>query len=307
MARRFPPGESRWPNWVLPHLAGAVALGVADVVFERGVWLLLAPSMPGTDMVVAFLRRLFPNSLCYIAVVAITAVGRYAQVTREREAAAARLSGLLTTARLQALQAQLRPHFLFNTLSMIAEEVHANPGNADRMIGRLSHLLRASLESSERQEITLAEELDILQSYLDIMALRLRGRADFDIDIASDCLDAAVPTLVLQPLVENAFRHGIERVARAGLLRIAARRDGEFLEVTISDDGAGFDPERVRDGVGLRVVRERLAALHPAQASVHLRPRVSGGTISVLRLPFRALPAWTGALHDDVLAIELVR
>jgi two-component system, LytTR family, sensor kinase len=305
MAGRFPPGESAWPRWIVPHLLGTAGLGVADVILERVIWSFL-PLPPATDdLVTLFLRRLFPNSLCYIAVVAISAVVRYSRISREREATATRLSGQLSAARLQALQAQLRPHFLFNTLSMIAEQVHTDPAGADRMIGRLGYLLRASLASTERHEITLAEEMRFLQAYLDIMAVRLRGRVDFALEIEPDCLEAGVPALLLQPLVENAYRHGIERVTRFCFLRIAARRDGGALEIEIADNGAGFDTKQVHEGLGVRIVRDRLAQMYGHGGSLLLEPKAPSGAVSTVRIPFKRLAAWNAGSDEDAFIHEL--
>lgn len=290
MARRFPPSDSPWQRWTLAHLAGAVGFSVADVLLERAIWAVLpVQSAVSGDLVVLLFRRFFLNFLCYSTVVAISAVVGLAQRSRERDAAAARLAGQLASARLQALQTQLRPHFLFNTLSMIAEQVHVDPRAADAMIGRLSHLLRVSLTSEVRQEIRLSDEIRVLQSYLEIMSTRLVGRADSEVRVSPEVENAAIPALILQPLVENAYRHGLERMTRGGLLDIAARREGDSVVIEVADNGSGFDAERFREGVGLRIVRERLAELYGSAASIHLRPRVGGGTIAVMRLPFHEM------------------
>lgn len=307
VARRVPVGEQRWRTALPVHLIGALVFAVADVLLERAIWAVLPlQAPPPADMVVLFLRRLFLNTLCYVVVVAIATAGRYARLSQVRAATAERLQGQLTAARLQALQAQLRPHFLFNTLSMIAEQAHVDPAAADRMIGRLGHLLRASLASNDRQEVTLREELEILQSYLDIMSLRLSGRAEYEIDVRPDCLDAAVPALVLQPIVENAYRHGLERMTRDGRLSISARCTADMLEIEVADNGAGFDPAGYREGLGLRIVRERLAELYGARATMHLRPRVPSGTIAVLRVPYRRVSQPVRGPRHDSIALETV-
>jgi two-component system LytT family sensor kinase len=305
MARRFPLGDAEWPRAVLPHLGAAAALAAADVILERAIWSLLPPLLPQTDVVTLFLRRFFLNTLCYVAVVSIASVVLYARLSRERAAAAERLSHQLAAARLQALQAQLRPHFLFNTLNMIAEEVHRNAAVADMMIVRLARLLGASLVADARQECTVEEELELLDAYLGIMELRLVGRATHAVTVGPECAGAAVPTLMLQPIVENAYRHGIERVARGGVLTIHVERIGAALEISVADNGPGFDPEQWREGIGLRVVRERLAALYGERATVFLRPRIEGGTITVVRLPFRSLaPATSDSARIPLAAVE---
>jgi signal transduction histidine kinase len=303
-AVRFPFRREHLAVPAVVHALAAVGFAAADVLIEHwaaGALPFLAAGK--SDVVTLFLRRLFLNTLCYIAVVALTMVIQYARMSREREARAVRLAAQLSDAKLQALQAQLQPHFLFNTLSMIAEQVHADPDGADRMIGRLSHLLRVSLSSTTHQEIPLADEREALEAYLDIMETRLSGRVRFDIDIPPDLHGAMVPTLILQPLAENAFRHGIEPMRRDAVLTVSARRAGGTLELTIADNGKGLDSQRYREGVGLRVVRERLEQLYRAAGSLELRGRPEGGTVATVRLPFSVLTSG-GAARDLLLKAQ---
>jgi two-component system, LytTR family, sensor kinase len=291
IARRVPFGRGSAVRPAVIHTLACLGFAVADVVIEHLILVAIgSPTGPAADLVALFLRRLFLNSLCYVAVVAIATVIDYARTTREREAGAVRLAAQLTEARMQALQAQLRPHFLFNTLSMIAEQVHHDPAGADRMIGRLSHLLRVSLSSTEHHEVTLAEERESLAAYLDIMDVRLSGRVRVNVDISADLAGAMVPTLILQPLAENAFRHGIEPMRRDAELSVRARATAPSLEIVIADNGRGVDAGAFREGVGLRVVRERLEQMYGAAAAFELRPRVEGGTEAVVRLPLHFAP-----------------
>jgi two-component system LytT family sensor kinase len=294
IARRVPLGRGAMFRATVIHAAAFLGFAIADILLEHFVlqaFSIVVPNQP--DLVSVFLRRLFPNALCYISVAAISIVVEYARLARDREARELVLSSQLADARLQALQAQLQPHFLFNTLSMIAEQVHANPMAADRMIGRLSQLLRVSLSSARNQEVTVAEERTALEAYLEIMELRFSGRARVRIDFPQDIEQALVPTLLLQPLVENAFRHGIERVGRGAELLIRARRHGDTLEITVSDNGPGPDVANTREGVGLRVVRERLDQLYGARASFNLSGRQEGGAAAIVRLPARFAPKET--------------
>jgi len=306
VARRFPFARGEVARPAIIHAAACIAFAMADVVLEH----LLLQSLPwvhGTsgDIISMFLRRLFPNSLCYVAVVAIATVIDHARISREREARAVRLAAQLTEARLQALHAQLRPHFLFNTLSMIAEQVHADPAGADRMIGRLSYLLRVSLSSTEHQEVTLEEERESLQAYLDIMDVRLSGRVKVKVEIPDALNDVLVPSLILQPLVENAFRHGIEPVRRDAELLVRARQIDQSLEVLIADNGKGFDREHHHEGVGLRVVRERLEQLYGANASLHLSSQVDGRTTAVVTMPLHDASAGLLEPRDTAHALTV--
>ena len=304
-----------WVAWRVPlrrtmlwravgaHILACLVFATGDVLFEHVAALVLPVGKAvAVDVITLFLRRLFLNSLCYIAVAAIATVVAYARVSREREAAAARLAKQLAEARLQSVEAQLRPHFLFNTLSMIAEQVHRDPNGADRMIGRLSHLLRVSLSMSDGQEVTLAEEMRSVRAYLDIMDVRLSGRVSVRVNLDPGVEQALVPVLILQPVVENAFRHGIESRRNGAELVIRARRLGQVLEIAILDNGPGFDATVVREGIGLRIARERLAELYGERGTVRLE-RVGVETIATVCLPYRLLQ--TGG-QEDLPYLEMV-
>jgi signal transduction histidine kinase len=287
VSRRVPFRRNRIGRALAIHAVACLGFAIADVLLEQLILESLGVPMPNRpDLITIFLRRLFPNALCYIAVVSISLVLDYARASRDRDAREAQLSAQLAAARLQALHAQLRPHFLFNTLSMIAEQVHADPAGADRMIGRLSHLLRVSLSSAGNHEVSLAEEQAALEAYLEIMDVRLSGRARLEVAIPEALSTAMVPTLILQPLAENALQHGIEPLAGDAELLVSASRQGGSLEITIADNGCGFDPRRMAEGVGLRVVRERLAQLYGDAGSLELRARPGGGTVAIVRIPF---------------------
>lgn len=296
-----PIARATWPGTLLIHVAACLAFAVADVVLERAFSQVFGlHEVRRADAITLFLRRVFLNSLCYAVIVATATAVNVSRQARQREITTTRLASLLASARLQALQAQLQPHFLFNTLSMIAERVHVDPDGADRMIGRLGQLLRGSLATSGRQEVTLAEELRLLAAYLDIMSVRLSDRAEFSIDVPPDLVECALPALILQPLAENSFSHGIERRKDGGLLAIKARRRDESLEVELSDNGGGFDPAEFREGVGLRVVRERLHELYGANGSLSVRPRPEGGTSAMVRVPFRRLETSNGRYVEEL-------
>jgi LytS/YehU family sensor histidine kinase len=204
---------------------------------------------------------------------------------RERAVAEAELSAELSTARLRMLESQLRPHFLFNTLNTIAEQVHSNPQGADDMILRLAALLRASLHLTEGHEVPLRDELATVTNYLAIVRARYEDRLRVHIDVANDLGGILVPAMVLQPLVENALQHGVEPVDRVTTVSITAvQRDGSLI-ITVADDGAGLANGVVADGVGLRNTRGRLEHLYGDAAGLVLRPREDGGVVSEVTLP----------------------
>jgi LytS/YehU family sensor histidine kinase len=195
----------------------------------------------------------------------------------------------LAEARLQLLSMQLQPHFLFNTLNTIAELVHDDPDAADRMITGLSDLLRRTLELGPTQEIPLAAELALLDQYLDIQRARFGDRLRVTFAVAEDAKRAAVPVLLLQPLVENAIRHGLGERLSAGHIDIAAeRRDGRLI-VTVADDGTGSAANTAgpQERVGLGNTRARLEALYGPGHRLDLSVSPSHGARVTLDIPFR--------------------
>jgi LytS/YehU family sensor histidine kinase len=227
----------------------------------------------------------------YLCVVGIEHATRYFFEAREREVQVARLSEQLSSARFAALQAQLNPHFLFNTLNTIAVLVRDDDRQgAVRIVEHLSELLRATLTRHQANEVTLGEELELVRQYVAIEQARFSDRLRPEFRIAAALLSAAVPSFALQQLVENAIRHGIARRADAGLLIVAAERDAEFLQLTVIDDGVGIDPAiAMPAGHGIDNTRERLRALYGTRASLEISARAEGGTIAILRVPYREL------------------
>jgi signal transduction histidine kinase len=227
----------------------------------------------------------------YLCVVGIEHATRYFIEAREREVQVARLSEQLSSARFAALQAQLNPHFLFNTLNTIAVLVRDNEReSAVRIVEHLSELLRSTLTRQQTNEVTLGEELDLVRQYVAIEQARFSDRLRPEFGIPDALLPAAVPSFSLQHLVENAIRHGIARRAEAGLLIVAADREGEFLQLTVIDDGSGIDPQLAPlVGHGIENTRERLRALYGPRASLVITRRAEGGTMATLRVPYREL------------------
>ena len=207
----------------------------------------------------------------------------------EQRSQASRLREQLAQARLEALQMQLQPHFMFNTLNAISTLVHDDPETADRMIARFAELLRVSLDRSNQMEIPLAQELTWIERYLDILRMRFGDRLTVRWAIEPDVTDARVPPLILQPLVENAVRHGVERCDKAepGEVSISAWRSDDRLHLSVQDNGRGWSDER-RNGLGLGNVRERLEQLHGAAGRVALTQADDGGMEAKITLPWRA-------------------
>ena len=204
----------------------------------------------------------------------------------------------LVQAQLQALKMQLHPHFLFNTLHSITAMVHEDPDMAERTIARLSELLRLFMANSSVHEVTLAEELRILDLYLEIERARFEDRLSVMYDIPAALREAMVPNLVLQPLVENAIRHGIGKRSEPGWIAIAAERYADTLILRVTDNGAGLPPadeagtglksqQSMREGMGLGITRGRLESLYGSHQSLILRGLPAGGAEARITLPIR--------------------
>jgi signal transduction histidine kinase len=231
------------------------------------------------------------NLLVYWVIVAVSFAFDYSRKYRERELRAAELEKQLAQAKLRALQMQLNPHFLFNTLHSISALIHQDTEAADRTIARLSDLLRAALESAESQEVTLREELEMLRRYLEIEQIRFGRRLTVTMDIAPETLEAHVPNFILQPLVENAICHGIEPYAKPGRVELRARRAADDLTLEVRDNGGGLrKDEPAKDGVGLSNTRARLQTLYGKAHGFDLRDAPGEGLQVRLTIPFRAAP-----------------
>lgn len=230
------------------------------------------------------------DALACVALLGLAHAGVYHRRYRDREQQAAAMQARLNEARLHALQAQLHPHFLFNTLNGIATLLRRDPAAAEEMLTSLSDLLRIALSGSDRQTIPLREELDFLDRYLAIQQMRFGDRLRSEQTIAPDTLECLVPALVLQPLVENAIRHGIEPSGRPGCVRVTAACTAGELALTVEDNGLGLAPlaqEKPGTGLGLSNVRERLMALYGDTHTFRLEQPPAGGAIVHLRIPIR--------------------
>jgi len=243
-----------------------------------------------------FLREM----IVYCGIVAAGVAREYAVRYRSRrdesarlQAEAAQLRAQLAEARLAALRNQMDPHFLFNTLNAVSALVERDPRGVRRMIARLSELLRHSLEGAGEPEVTLRQELEFADRYLEIMRIRFQGSLEVRTDLAEEVMDALVPNLVLQPLVENAVKHGVGHVRGGGRIEISARRDGGRVVLCVRDNGPGLADANPREGVGVSNTRERLAQLYGEAGALALRPAEGGGVMAEVTLPYHT----AGDLH----------
>ncbi|MFL9870796.1 sensor histidine kinase [Paraburkholderia megapolitana] len=191
------------------------------------------------------------------------------------------------SARLQALQAQIEPHFLFNTLATLDSLIASDPPKARELLGSLNRLLRATLEASRAERETLADQFAVLESMLGVQAIRLGSRLSYVLHLPADCANLQVPPMLLQPLVENALKHGIQVAVAGGRIEVRAMRSEQQVELTVSDTGRGFGvtPATQGSGVGLANVRDRLAALYGERASLVLSENLPHGVVARVLLP----------------------
>ena len=227
------------------------------------------------------------DALSYVFFLTIITVYRYYRTTRERELRTAQLERGLAQAELRNLRLQLQPHFLFNALNTISSTMYEDPRSADRMIGQLSQLLRLSLRTSQQQEVPLRDELEVLECYLGLMRARFGKRLTTNVVTQPEVLEARVPSLLLQPLVENAIRHGNASHASGGAIEVNVKRAGSMLDIDIVDDGPGAPNglDLYGRGVGLSSTRDRLRLLYGKAHRFEAGNRNGGFAVSIT-LPF---------------------
>ena len=306
LARRIPLHGERWARGIAVHLGVSFVFASIHLLLE-GALFYYTISRGGPVPSLARQYRMFFSSYLVLGVVTywVVAGGSYALDFYRRyresalhsarlEAQKSRLELGLAQARMQALRMELNPHFFFNALNTVSGLVRRHENDAAvRMLARLGDLLRTTLDRDMAPEIPLGEELALLDRYLDIERVRFGDRLVIAVEHDDTADDALVPTLLLQPLVENAIRHGITRRPGNALIQIVARREGARLHLAVRDTGEGVDPGAAprREGIGLSNTRARLAELYGADASLALDNAPGGGACVTLTFPYRAAMA----------------
>jgi two-component system, LytTR family, sensor kinase len=290
LSSRFPLDRTRPWTGLGVHLAGAIVAAALFIGF-RMLWYQAFNPLPYLDGDVPvwywrmFREHFVAGFTLYWAVVGVYhAFTNYARF-RRRDVEARIIRGQLAEARLDALRLQLRPHFLFNALNTVSSVLEENPRRARRIIGRLGELLRASLRTDTNALVPLKEELELVVAYLEIEGERFGGRLAYSVHIPDGLADTRVPSFILQPLVENAVRHGIAPREGPGHISLRALTTGDFLEIHVEDDGVGISAGAIRDGIGLGNTRRRLRELYQGSASVSLLPRAGAGLDVRIRIP----------------------
>jgi two-component system LytT family sensor kinase len=301
LSRRFTFERSNW-KMVLPLHIGAC---IAFTLLAASVIVWLEPFVTWTPEAhlpfsAHMLSRAFMDFQRYWYILLITQAISYYGKYRERELQSSQLEAQLAHAQLEVLKIQLEPHFLFNTLNSIAALARNDGPAAENMTLQLADLLRFSLDAMGVHEVPLSRELTVLQKYIDIQQTRFQDRLQVEMDIAGNTLSALVPNMILQPLVENAIRHGIGPRRAPGHIRIFSRQVFDELWMEISDDGVGFarlDGESPIEGVGLRNTRARLLQLYNQEHVLMLEDAPGGGCIVKIHIPFRTFSEEVGTPH----------
>jgi two-component system LytT family sensor kinase len=310
LARRAPFIDRKsWKFALAIHVPGVFVITAAHVILTVTsqtviVWLVGQEQRSWTTEA----QRMYFNNfdwemMTYWAIIGLSHALRYHNEAQDRALRESQLETHLVEAQLQALQRQLQPHFLFNTLNTITALMHRDINAADDMIAKLSDLLRISLHNVGVQEVTLKQELDFLSKYLEIEQTRFRDRLTVVFDVQPDTLDALVPNLVLQPLVENSIKHGIGPRPTPGQIEIRSKRVGSMLELEIKDNGVGLSAARLTDfnrGIGLGNTRSRLQHLYGSSHRFEFRQPPGGGLSVLIAIPLVVVAEFVEEISEGV-------
>jgi two-component system LytT family sensor kinase len=287
--------DERLVRTIVVHVLAALALSCVHAASMAAVRAVLwGPPPVGwmTAIQRLYLLNLDWALMTYTTIVGLMYAHGYYREAHARTIKGAQLEARLMEARLKTLEAELQPHFLFNTLHAISTLIHTNPDAADRMISRLSDLLRLTFDRSGAARVPLQEEIEFLQKYLEIEQTRFQDRLTVRYDVDPETLDAEVPRLILQPIVENAIKHGVSPRPGLGLVEVVSRREGESLWLEVRDNGVGLSGTartQLRSGVGLTNTRDRLECLYGEAQRLEFSEAETGLTVR-MRIPFQRAP-----------------
>ena len=293
LSKRFPFGQGKWLRSLMVHSMVCVACGFVQASLSVLAAEIIRKEIPKPTMtlnvLIYFCVAKFNNNLFfYWAILAVGHVLNYYRRWRERELLASQLEAKLAQTQLQILKMQLHPHFLFNTLNAISALIHQDVELADRMIARLGDLLRTTLDNANQQEVPFKQELGFIQPYLEIEKARLGARLTVEVEVDPEVMDALVPNLILQPLVENAIRHGIAVYPGPGRIYIRACRDNGCLRMMVRDTGPGLPATAdVLKGIGLANTRARLGKLYGSNQHLKLTNSPEGGLQVDITIPYQ--------------------
>ncbi len=296
LSRRFPLDRKPRARAIIVHALASPIVATAEVFFSLAIGLFAGWGNPDAGFMVAFWQGFPFNVIVYWLLAGVAHGFTFYRRYRQRDADADRLAARLARAELDLLKSQLQPHFLFNTLTAISALMHRDVKAADRMIARLSELLRAALDHNAEAEVSLQEELTFLDAYVEIEQARLGNRLSVELDVQANVLDARIPHMILQPLVENAIQHGVATRVTPGRVTISARGRRGMLDIVVRDNGPGVLPgTSLLDGVGLANTRARLDKMYGDDYTFEPGNAPGGGFRVALAIPFRAV----GVIMDE--------
>jgi signal transduction histidine kinase len=298
LGRRFPFVRDRWKLSLPVHVLSCLLIAIVETFFSTLVNDWIRTDAPKPSLSISVLKlytiaRFHQNILFYCVILGVGQAVDYYRKYRDRELRATQLQAQLVQAQLKVLKMQLHPHFLFNTLNAISALIYQDVDLADRMIARLGELLRATLENADRQEVPLREELDFIEPYLEIEKARLGPRLTVKFSLDSEALNCLVPNMILQPLVENAIRHGIAPRTEPGSVEISAVRENGRLKLKVRDDGPGMPPAasaKTQTGLGLANTRARLQQLYGPAHGLEMNGGLRCGLEVIVSIPFHEKP-----------------
>lgn len=295
-AKRFPLSRENLVTRIPAHLCASVGTALAALgllyVSDLALHWSQALGAPGTLLSHPRFRygfSIYPGIMIYWVVVSITQAMSYYDRFRERELAASRLETRLAKSKLEALKMELDPHFLFNTLNSISVLMKRDVATADKMLSNLSGLLRYVVQGRETHEVTLEEELNFLKRYLDIQKIRFSDRLTVEYSVDNDVLDALLPNLILQPIIENSIVHGITQVPGDGRITFCATKKGEKLMIQVTDNGPGLGSRKSdgSGGIGVANTRARLEQMYGVHQRFELETREEGGARVSIEIPYK--------------------
>jgi len=289
LARRYPVERQTWRRAVAVHAPACLVFALS----HSGLYALACYASPG--LFHALFVRFHPNVLTYWAIVGFTQAVDYFDRYRERERQ-------LAQAELLLMKAQLHPHFLFNALHTVSAMMHEDVAAADRMVARLSELLRTLLDTVGVHEVPLRQELEFVKNYLAIEQARFPDRLTLSVQVPPDLLDVLVPNMLLQPLVENAIRHGFDLRSGAGVIEVTAAREDDLVMVAVVDNGKGLRAGTIAEGLGLSNTRVRLRELYGAAHVFRLEPVDPSGFRAVVGVPLRTASPSDRPTDEEVLS-----
>ena len=310
LMRWFPLQGPKWKRDLGAHFVIApLTAPVATLLYIAGVAVTrlgLSDMSLSSRLKMNLHGELVPNCLEYLTILAILASIEYYRTYRNAQEETLRLQRALTESKLQTLRAQLNPHFLFNALNSVSCLVHRDSAAADRMLSSIANLLRLTLARDDSREVALLEEVELAEEYLEIQKIRFGSRLQLNIDIADEALDARVPSMLLQPLVENACVHGVAHTRGECHLEISARPEGRDMVISIYNDGPRAPSNwRTQSGIGLRNTAERLALLYGDSATVDLA-NARQGVLVLVRVPLRHAHS-SSEVREQVASLPAIR